>query len=80
MTIQEKQDWAAKSYSRNDLELGTKFVLTPSLKVKINYNNDNGEYIYAICVAEMPEFWMEAKETLKEAKDFCKKMGWEIIK
>lgn len=47
----------------------------------INENTETGELAWAVTSDEAPGFWLEAKDTLREAEQFCKSFGkkYEVV-
>lgn len=41
--------------------------------VFIDHNNDNGAWVFAVALCEMPDFWLDAFDTKREAIAFCRK-------
>lgn len=50
-----------------------------SAPVIIQHTIERGYEEYAICVAEEPEYWINAFATLKRAEDYCKRLNLPIV-
>lgn len=76
----EKTKWAKEfkidclSYYDKAIEL----VSNPDLMVDIDYNNENGNWVHAVRIADNEDFWLDAKKTKKQAEALCHKMNWKI--
>ena len=48
------------------------YLNDPKTKVYINHNDETGEWLYSIVVADSDAFWLCSFDTLKEAQDYIK--------
>lgn len=85
MTI-ETTEWA-RSLKRNVPSAyieAINLASRPVVEVILRHTDENGYWKWAIVYAgeEYPtgDFWMDAKDTKKEAVALCREMGWRIVK
>ncbi len=78
----ESSDWATRFRADAPVSYrqGLDFAMSPTLRVFLKHTDENGEPQWAICVEEMPDFWMDAFEVKAEAIALCKAMGWKIVR
>jgi hypothetical protein len=50
-----------------------------NLKVVVYKSHDLADPLYAVAPKDNPEFWLNTFERIKNAKAFCKEMGWIIV-
>jgi len=78
----EDTKWAKdfKSDCPGQYDAAIRLVSKPDLKVDIDYNNENGEWVHAIRVVGNYDFWLDAKKTLEQSEKLCAEMNWEIVR
>lgn len=54
--------------------------LKQKVDVTIYYNDENGDWVWAVTVAENPEWWLDAFKTKKLAVAYCKEHGLKVLK
>lgn len=76
----ESTPWAVqfKSDSPVSYKEAIRYAMDPNLRVELDRNNENGEFVWAIRVVDDPRFWMDAKPTKRAATELCREMGWRI--
>jgi len=78
----ENTDWARrfKVDAPASYRQGIDLAMQPGLRVFFRHTDKNGEPMWAICVEEAPDFWMDAFEKRLEAVALCKAMGWRVVR
>jgi hypothetical protein len=76
----EVTSWARlfKEECPSGYEKAIEHALNPDLQVDIDFNNENGSWVYAVRVVGDEEFWMDAFPSRRKAVQFCAAMGWPV--
>jgi len=73
--------WAKEFKVENstDYERALELVSRDTVEVKLVHTDETGEWVWAICSIEEPEFWLDACRTKGKALSVCKEMGWKVV-
>jgi hypothetical protein len=52
---------------------------TEGRKVHLYFTDENGEWMWAICMHENREWWLDTYDTHDNAVRHCESMQWEIV-
>lgn len=63
---------------------GLTYAQQPDVRVAIVKSDETGSWVWAIVTLDAEgaptDFWLDAKDTKKEAKRLCARMGWVVVR